>query len=74
MFQKMIYSHFSKKNESNIINIMDTEIPDIYTGILEPDKLIKSENILYEDIKEIINITYPKIELDNFTKRIIWAF
>lgn len=71
LFEKQYIRNFKKK-QSSIINIMDTEIPDIQAGILEPIQLDHFN--FHEDIKIIINTKYPIIELNNSTKRIIWMF
>jgi len=57
-------------------NLIDVDVPEIYTGVLVPDILISDTNtFINEDINTIISVQYPKIEIMYDPEPIIiWTF
>lgn len=57
-------------------NLIDLDVPEIYTGVLVPDTLSCDTNtFVNEDINNVISVQYPKIEIMYDPKPIIiWTF
>jgi hypothetical protein len=57
-------------------NLIDVDVPEIYTGVLVPDTLRCDTNtFVNEDINTIISAQYPKIEIVYDPEPIIiWKF
>lgn len=78
MFLKLYKDYCFPKSEELMFfpelqnNIMDTDVPDICSGILEPDK--KEFISMNPDILQIISTEYPCVKFENFQKRIVWIF